>query len=143
MYENANASGGMLGFLPLMVFLAVYALCSWAQMKMALNLGFKQEAWWAWIPVLNLFLLTRMSDKPAWWFILCFIPLVNLVVLGVMWAKVAQALGLSAAWGVILVFVPIINLFALAKMATAKPPSKFNTPPPARPQQPRQPAQVG
>jgi len=133
MYESANGSGPLLGMLPLVVMFGLYAFWSWTQMKMAQNLGLKSQAWWAWIPVLSWYLLCKMAAKPDWWFILCFVPGVNLVVFVILYAQVAKSLGLSAAWGVVAVLVPIINLFAVAKMALAQPPSKFSPPPSARP----------
>ena len=145
MYEYQSDPSAGLGFLPMLVFVAAWAYVAWCQMKMAQKLGLSNKAWWAWIPVLNLFLLCEMAGKPAWWFILCLIPLVGLIPATILWMKVSEGLGQSPAWGIVMVWVPVINLFALAKLAFSAPPRKLSPPPsqPAAPQQPRQPQNVG
>ena len=59
---------GIIGYL-------YYAFCL---MTIARKLGAK-DPWMAWVPILNFYLMTVLAEKPAWWIILFFIPLVNIV----------------------------------------------------------------
>lgn len=138
-YQASPDAGAGLGMFTLFIWLALYVFVSWGLMSMAKNLGHGKYAWWAWIPVLNMVLMCKMAGKPEWWFVLMFIPIVNIIVAIVLWAKIVQGLGQSLLW-LVLMFVPVINLFAYAKLALSKPPRQY-TPPPAQPQQ--QPQQVG
>lgn len=142
MYENASASTGLLGYMPLIASLAIYCFWSWAQMRWAEKLGMKKIGWWAWIPVLSWYLDCKLAGKPDWWLVLCLVPGVNAIVFLMLYAKIAQNLGLSWAWGVVALLVPVVGFFALAKMALAPPPAKLNPPPSTVRQQPRQPMRV-
>ncbi len=44
-----------------------------------------RKAWEAAIPIYNLFVLTQILDRPRWWVILFFIPVVNNVMIVVTW----------------------------------------------------------
>ena len=38
-----------------------------------------QPGWGCIIPIYNIYLMTKIAAKPAWWVIMFFIPLVNIV----------------------------------------------------------------
>ena len=42
---------------------------------------------------LDIVLLLSIADKPIWWIILCFIPLVNIVIMVLIWMGAASAMG--------------------------------------------------
>lgn len=71
-----------------------------------------------WIPIVNLIPLLQVAKMPVWMIILFFIPLVNLVVAVMMWAKICVARGKSG-WLVILMFIPIVNLAFIPYLAFA------------------------
>ena len=68
-----------------------------------------QNAWLAWIPIVNVFLMLDIAKKPMWWFLLFLVPLVNLVMIVIVWMGVATARKKPEWWG-ILSIVPIANL---------------------------------
>jgi len=71
-----------------------------------------------WIPIVNLIPLLQVAKLPVWMIILFLIPLANLVVAVMMWAKICSARGKSP-WLVILMFVPILNLAFVPYLAFA------------------------
>jgi len=79
-------------------------------------------AWLAWIPIANVVLLLMVADKPIWWIILLFIPLVNIVwiVLGILaWMGVAEKRG-KPSWIGILMILPFVNFIILGYLAFSK-----------------------
>ena len=71
-----------------------------------------------WIPILQLIPLLQAAGMAAWMIVLFLIPLVNLVLGVMMWAKICVALGKSP-WLVILMFVPLVNLVFIPYLAFA------------------------
>jgi hypothetical protein len=69
-----------------------------------------------WIPIAQLVPLLQVAQMPVWMIILFFIPIVNLVIAIMMWAKICQARGKSP-WLVILMFIPIANIFFIPYLA--------------------------
>ena len=107
----ADSGGGLILF----VWIALYFYFAFAQYKIAQKVG-HESAWWAWIPVLNLFQQVQMAGKEWYWFILCLVPLVNIFAFAAIWMAIAQRCYKSAAWG-IMAIVPFLNLIAWGYLA--------------------------
>src|SRR5439155_26060930 len=75
-----------------------------------------QDAWWAWIPILNILLMLNIAKKPLWWILLLLIPLVNIVIGIIVWMGVAEARGKPNWWGILMI-VPVANLFVPGYLA--------------------------
>jgi len=60
--------------------------------------------------------LLQIAKLPEWLVILLLVPLVNVVVFILMWAKVCEARGKSP-WLVILWFIPVVNLAFIPYLA--------------------------
>jgi len=106
----------MLLGMPFFMFVAVfYVYMSMALMTIAAKTS-TPNGWLAWIPIVNLFLMLNIAQKPAWWFILFLIPLVNIVILIIVWMAIADARHKENWWG-ILIIVPIINIFVPGYLA--------------------------
>lgn len=142
MNDFSSNSGAALGIIPIVFLIGLYVYFAFCQSKIAQKTGHSDTAWWSWIPILNTFLLFKMAGKPAWWFVLCLIPVVNIVVFAMLWWEVAKAARVAPAWG-IMVLVPVVNFVAMGIMAFSTPPQQMA--PPSHPQQPqpRQPEHVG
>jgi len=69
-----------------------------------------------WIPIAQLVPMLQVAKMELWMIILFFIPLVNIVVGIVMWAKICQARGKSP-WLVILMFIPLVNIVFIPYLA--------------------------
>ena len=104
-------------FLGVILFLAVifYVFAAVCLVKIAEKTK-TPDGWWAWVPILNILLLIKIAGKPLWWILLCFIPLVNLIILILVWVGVCEARKKSPAL-VIGMFIPVVNLAVLAYLA--------------------------
>jgi hypothetical protein len=70
----------------------------------------------AWIPVLNLYLMCQIGRRPAWWMLLCFVPLINLFTLAMIWMSIAEMCG-KPVWTGALVIIPFVGLIIPAYLA--------------------------
>ena len=130
---------GMVGAAFWLFFIGIYLVFTWLLYRISCNAGQRNDAWWAFIPILNVFLLCKMAQKPMWWFLLCLVPLVNIVILAVMFWKISENCGQHGFWGICML-LPFVNVVAMLVLA-------FSTPKyPAQPQpsttRPRQPVGV-
>ncbi|MFA5925855.1 MAG: DUF5684 domain-containing protein [Parcubacteria group bacterium] len=108
-------AGGMFIFV-LLVILVVYILVALSLMKIAERTN-TPNAWFAWIPILNLILMLQIANRPMWWLIFWLVPILNIagIVLNfVIWVDIAKRLGKSAVMGVLAVIIPIIFMPYLA-----------------------------
>jgi hypothetical protein len=109
------------GFLPAMIgiFLLVttvlYIYVSLALQTIA-NKTNTEDAWLAWIPIANLILVLRITNRPLWWVIPLLVPVVNLVPGIPVGIALAAARGKSIWWGILLV-VPVVQLIPLGYLA--------------------------
>ncbi|MCG2611166.1 signal peptidase I [Flavobacterium sp. SM15] len=52
-----------------------------------------RKSWEAAIPVYNSIVLMKIIDRPTWWTVLLFIPIVNLIMFPVIWVETLRAFG--------------------------------------------------
>lgn len=78
-----------------------------------------ENGWFAWIPILNVFLMLMIAKKPLWWFILMLIPIVNFIIGIIVWMAIAEARG-KPNWIGILTIVPFVNIIILGYLAFSK-----------------------
>jgi len=116
-----NALGAALGG-TILLFMLGLAAGSYIYFALALqtiaNKTSTPNAWLAWIPIVNIFLMLGISKKPGWWFILFLIPLVNIVMAVIVWMGIAEARQKPNWWG-ILAIVPVVNLVVPGYLAWA------------------------
>jgi hypothetical protein len=97
----------------MLMFVVVVCLAGYVYMALALQtIATKtstENAWLAWIPIANVFLMLNVAKKPLWWFVLFLVPLVNIVIAIMVWMAVAEARHKPNWWG-ILTIVPGVNL---------------------------------
>lgn len=108
---QAAAGIALLGafFMIYLVFiLAIYVYTALALMTIAQKTN-TENGWLAWIPIANVVLMCNIAGKPIWWIILCFIPLVNIVIFIMLWMGIAEARNKPSWWGVLLI-VPLVGL---------------------------------
>jgi hypothetical protein len=106
--------GGFMIFF-LLFLLAMYVYTALAVQTIAQKTN-TENPWLAWIPIVNLLLLVMIAKKPVWWFFLFLIPLVNIVIVVMVWMAVAEARGKPSWWG-IMTIVPVINLIVPGYLA--------------------------
>ncbi len=140
-YDGGSVAS-FFGFFGWLVLIAIYAYTSYSIYRIAYKTGDEDNAWLAWIPIVNTFLLIKMAQKEWWWFLTLLVPVVNIIMFGILWAEAAKKAGHPAYWGV-LVLVPFVGFVALGVLAFGTP----DRPQPALPSesdpQPKQPEHVG
>jgi hypothetical protein len=67
-----------------------------------------KPGWAAIVPIYNIIVLLSIAGKPAWWIILLFIPIVNLVISILMYVALAEKFGKGGGFAMGLVFLGII-----------------------------------
>ena len=77
-----------------------------------------QNAWLAWIPIANIFLMLDIAKKPMWWFILFLVPVVNIVIAIMVWMGIAVARQKPDWWGILMI-VPVANFVVPGYLAWA------------------------
>jgi hypothetical protein len=139
MYETTYDGGGI-GIVMWLVILALYLYFAYAMFKIAQKTGQSKSAWWAFIPILNTFLMIKMAGRPMYWFIFCLIPIVNVIIFAVLWIDIAKACSQSPVWG-FLTILPFINFVSLGVLAFSGQSYPKHFPPADKPS-PRQPERV-
>lgn len=68
------------------------------------------EGWKAIIPIYNGYVLTtKIAEKPWWYFLLLFVPIVNIAIVIIINIEVAKAFGKTTLYGALgLTFLPVI-----------------------------------
>lgn len=99
------------GVLPLLIMFAVvlfYVYVGWRIFQKAGEAG-----WKAIIPIYNALVLLRIVGRPAWWFVLMLIPVVNFVVAAIVYIDLAKSFEKGTGFGIGLlllgfIFAPIL-----------------------------------
>jgi len=72
-----------------------------------------EPTWQAFVPIWNTIVLLKVAGKPLWWIVLLIIPIVNIVILVLVYIALSTAFGHGTGFAVGLFFLPIIFLFIL------------------------------
>ncbi len=119
--DEPNAAGvaalGLFMVFGLVVFAAFYVYAALTLQAIAKRTN-TENGWLAWIPIANIILMLNIAKRPIWWIVLCFIPLVNVAILIIVWMDIATACKKPGWWGV-LTIVPIANLVIMGMLAWA------------------------
>ena len=87
----------------LLFFLVVQIIHFIGTWRLYVKAGHK--AWEAAIPVYNAVVLMKIINRPAWWVILLFIPIVNLIMFPVVWVETIRSFGRSSNLDTFLVLI--------------------------------------
>jgi len=90
----------------LIITLAILAVMIASMWKIFAKAG--QPGWAAIVPIYNTIVLLQIVGRPLWWIVLCFIPLVNLVVMIMVMIDLAKSFGQNAGFGIGLAFLGFI-----------------------------------
>ena len=52
-----------------------------------------RKSWEAFVPVYNGIVFMRIINRPGWWMILLFLPIINLIMFPVVWVETARSFG--------------------------------------------------
>ncbi len=100
---------GMFMVVVWLVFIVVVIASIWRVFEKAGKPG-----WAALIPIYNVYVLIKIAGKPGWWLLLCLIPLVNIVVLIIVYIALAENFGKGVGFALGLIFLSFIFFPMLA-----------------------------
>lgn len=75
-------------FIFILIIQVIHGLGTW---KLYIKAG--RHPWEAFVPVYNAVVLMKIINRPWWWVILLFLPIVNLIMLAVVWVETARSFG--------------------------------------------------
>ena len=103
----------------LLIGLAVYVYYAYSLMTIA-DKTHTGGSWMAWVPIFNVYLMCKVADKPAWWLlVILFVPLVDIVLMVILWMRIADARGFPSWWGIMMI-VPVVNVIVPGYLAFAE-----------------------
>jgi hypothetical protein len=109
------AMAGSILTIVLVCCLATYIYMALALQTIAVKTN-TANPWLAWVPIANAILMLQIAKKPLWWIILFAIPIVNIVIVIMVWMGVAEARQKPNWWGV-LAIVPVVNVIVPGYLA--------------------------
>lgn len=105
--EIPDAALGTFLLVFLVIFVGFYAFFAFSLQKMAEKTG-TDNAWWAWVPILQVLLMLNIAERPLWWIILFLVPIVSIVVFIIVFADICKARDKSP-WLAAGMLVPLVN----------------------------------
>ena len=101
-----TTSDGSMGAIGMLVWLAICVTVIAGIWRVFTKAG--EPGWGVLIPIYNFYLLCKIAQRPGWWLILMFIPIVNLAVAIVLSIDIARHFGKGAGFGVGLAFLGMV-----------------------------------
>lgn len=89
-------------FIVFFVIQLIHGLGTW---KLYINAG--RQAWEAFVPVYNAVVLMKIINRPWYWTILLFLPIVNLIMFPVVWVETARSFGKNTSTDTVLAIVTL------------------------------------
>src|SRR5690606_30626762 len=89
-------------FIFFLVIQLIHGLGTW---KLYIKAG--RKAWEAFIPVYNAVVLMKIINRPWWWTILLFLPIINLIMFPVVWVETARSFGKNTTTDTVLAIVTL------------------------------------
>ena len=80
----------------LIIFLVIQLIHAAGTWKMYVSAG--RKAWESVVPVYNAVILMKIINRPWWWVILLFIPIVNQIMFPVIWVETIRSFGFLTVW---------------------------------------------
>lgn len=117
--DQAMSGGVLIGFLIAEVIIYLFFVYCLAKIAVKLGRPFGKSFILMLIPIVNIFYLISIADKPLWWIILLLIPIVNLVFIVLIWMAICEKVGKPNWWGILMI-VPIANIIIFLMLAFGK-----------------------
>lgn len=100
------------GLIGLILYLAIIVAVIAGLWKVFTKAG--QPGWACIVPIYNIVVLLKIVDKPIWWIILFFVPIVSLVIGIIVFVELAKKFGKGTGFGIGLaflgfIFIPILG----------------------------------
>ena len=104
--DDLGAGGAAMGLGMAVVYFGLIILMIVGMWKVFQKAG--KPGWASIIPFYNTFVLVEIAGKPILWFVLLFVPCVNIVILLMLAMEIAKVFGKGAGFGLGLAFLPFI-----------------------------------
>ena len=105
-------------FVSLIISIVVYIFLAYCLKRICEKAGGKPGVL-IWIPLLQVFPMLAAAKKPAWWFILMLIPVINFIIGIIVWIEILKNMGKNPA-NVLLFFIPFVNIIYFLILAFGK-----------------------
>ncbi len=102
----SGAEAGTAGMIAMLVWMAVIVTVIAGMWRVFSKAG--QPGWGVLVPIYNVFLMCKIAQRPAWWLILLFVPVVNLIIGVIMSIDIAKHFGKGTGFGVGLALLGVI-----------------------------------
>ena len=100
--DGTGLFGGV--FVLVMIAVGIFMIASvWKAFEKA-----GQPGWAAIVPIYNMVVLLRIAGKPVWWLVLLLIPVVNLIIIFLVYIDLAKNFGKGTGFGVGLVLLSFV-----------------------------------
>jgi hypothetical protein len=109
--SGAGAIAGIFSGVMGLVYFAVLVLVIVAMWKVFTKAG--EPGWYSIIPIWSTLVLLKIVGRPMWWILLMFIPLVNLVILIIVYNDLSKSFGKGVGFTVGLILLPFIFMLIL------------------------------
>ncbi len=67
-----------------------------------------REGWEAIVPLYNIYVATQITSQPWWLVLLCLVPIVNIVAMGILCLKLAECFKYTWPFALGLLFLPFV-----------------------------------
>ena len=114
---SSDSTGGLLFlsgvFLIYLIFSSIALLFTLiAEWKVFTKAG--KPGWAAIVPIYNIIVMLEIAGRPAWWLVLFFIPIANIVAGVLLMIDFAKSFGKDTGFAILLMFLPFIGIPILA-----------------------------
>jgi hypothetical protein len=106
MLAQQNNGGGLVLGVIVIIELAVVIITIVGLWKIFEKAG--EPGWAAIIPIYNFIVMLKIAEKPIWWIILAFIPIISLVPAILVPLAIANNFGKDTLYGIGMIFLPFI-----------------------------------
>lgn len=103
--DSDTAAG--VGLFTLLVYLALLIVTVAGVWKTFEKAG--KPGWAAIVPIYNIIIMLEIVGKPTWWVVLIFVPLVNLVILIILYHQMSLSFGRGVGMTVLLILLPFVG----------------------------------
>jgi uncharacterized membrane protein YoaK (UPF0700 family) len=92
----------------MIVYLAICVVMIVAVWKIFTKAG--KPGWASIVPIYNIIVWLQVVNRPIWWILLLFIPIVGFIVAIILTNDLAKAFGKGVGWTIGLLFLPMVFL---------------------------------
>lgn len=94
--QQDDGGVGIVGILVQLVVAVYMIACLWMIFQKA-----GEEGWKAIIPIWNTIIILKLAGRPWWWIFLLFVPLLNLVILILVYLDLGKAFGKGPVFSIL------------------------------------------